>query len=320
MRNLREWFLALLATLAAAGGCGDPRPPEREDRVDLLVFAPHPDDEVLGCGGILLQALARGERVKVVIFTNGDGFPGAASLVTGKPVDRLAAEDYLELARFRQGQSQAALAALGGKPGDLVFLGYPDAGLDKVYLERGPAPFRQKFTGKSESYGPAQRDHHSSRHGAAAPYTSDSALGDVVELIETLRPARICVTSEADRHPDHQAAFRFVRDAVQRTGYRGIFDTYLVHGGPEWPWPKGITPRAPLEAHDVKGQRIPLGVPWPPDRRVPLSPEEAAKKLEAIRAHATHLSAATQPAAVEEREYLESFAKAEEVFWSAPSK
>ena len=309
-----------LAVAAAAGGCGTVRPPEPDDRVDLLVFAPHPDDEVLGCGGILLQALARGERVKIAIFTNGDGFPAAASLVTGKPVERLGPDDYRELARYRQAQSQAALAVLGGRPGDLVFLGYPDAGLDHVYLERGPAPFRQKFTGRSETYGVAQPDAHSSRHGRAAPYTHESALEDTAELIRTLRPARICVTSEADRHPDHQAAFRFVREAVQSTGYQGAFDTYLVHGGPEWPWPRGITPRSAFEAHEVKGERIPLGVPWPPGRRVPLSPDEVARKLEAIRAHATHIPAGSPGAAGEERDYLESFAKAEEVFWAASPK
>lgn len=303
--------------IVLVGACGDPRPTEAADPVDLLVFAPHPDDEVLGCGGILLQALARGERVKIVVFTNGDGFPAAASLITGKPVDRLMADDFLELARYRQAQSQAALAALGGRPGDLVFLGYPDSGLDRVYLERGPAPFRQRFTGKSETYRMVQRDHHSERHGRPAPYLYASALEDAAELIRTLRPARICVTSEADRHPDHQAAFRFVRDAVERTEYRGAFDTYLVHGGPEWPWPLGITPGSPFEAHEVKGERIPLGVPWPPARRVPLSPGEVAKKLEAIRAHATHLPAGSKGAAREERDYLESFAKAEEVFWPA---
>jgi LmbE family N-acetylglucosaminyl deacetylase len=305
----------LWLAVAAIGGCGDRRLPETDGRVDLLVFAPHPDDEVLGCGGILLQALARGERVKVVIFTNGDGFPGAASLVARKPAEQLSADDYLELARFRQSQSQSALATLGGKPGDLIFLGYPDAGLDRVYLERGPSAFRQKFTGRSETYGMAQRDYHSSRHGRAAPYTHDSALEDVVELITTLQPARICVTSEADRHPDHQAAFRFVREAVQRAGHRGAFDTYLVHGGPEWPWPRGITPGSPFDAHEVKGRRIPLDVPWPPGRRVPLSPEEAAKKLAAIRVHASHLPAGSQGAAAEERDYLESFAKGEEIFW-----
>lgn len=38
----------------------------------LLIIAPHPDDEVLGCGGLIQQALAHGSRVDVVILTNGE--------------------------------------------------------------------------------------------------------------------------------------------------------------------------------------------------------------------------------------------------------
>ena len=36
----------------------------------VLVFAPHPDDETIGCGGSLVHALA-GDPVKVVILTDG---------------------------------------------------------------------------------------------------------------------------------------------------------------------------------------------------------------------------------------------------------
>ena len=36
-----------------------------------LVFAPHPDDEVLGCGGILALKAQAGTRVKVVVMTDG---------------------------------------------------------------------------------------------------------------------------------------------------------------------------------------------------------------------------------------------------------
>ena len=39
------------------------------------------------------------------------------------------------------------------------------------------------------------------------------------------------------------------------------------------------------------------------------------RTLAAIRAHSTHLVNQTEPAMVAEREYLESFVKAEEVFW-----
>jgi LmbE family N-acetylglucosaminyl deacetylase len=317
--------VTLLLCWGIAGCGGSPSSsvgelPQKPEPADLLIFAPHPDDEALGCAGIVRQALAKGKRVKIALFTNGDGFPGVAALLARKPAEQLAPEDYVELARFRQLQSLAALQALGGKPGDLVFFGYPDAALDQVYLARGPASFEQKFTRKGETYGPAQRDYHSALHGSAAPYTYASALADVAELIRSFRPGRICVTSEADRHRDHQAAFRFVREGIKAAGYDGVFETYLIHGGPEWPWPQGITPQSRLEAHEVKGERIPLGLPWPPPHRVPLSQEETRFKLAAIQAHATHLAGAPQGPLAQEREYLESFVKSEEVFWPAPVK
>ncbi|MEM7480781.1 MAG: PIG-L family deacetylase [Acidobacteriota bacterium] len=40
---------------------------------DLLVLAPHFDDEVLGCGGLLLQRLAAGAAVRVLFLTDGGG-------------------------------------------------------------------------------------------------------------------------------------------------------------------------------------------------------------------------------------------------------
>src|SRR5436190_3667010 len=311
-------LLALALVSWTVGGCAadSTETPGASPTVDLLVFAPHPDDEALGCAGIVRQALTAGRRVKVAIFTNGDGFPGFAALLAKKPEDRLGPGDYLELARYRQNQSQAAFRALGGDPEDLVFLGYPDSGLDQVVLTRGSTPYQQKFTGKTETYGAARRDYHSVAQGRAAPYTYASALADVVALIRSFNPGRICVTSPADRHRDHQAAFRLVKDGVEASGYAGALQTYLIHGGPEWPWPLGIAPESRFEAHEVKGERIPLGVPWPPPQRVALSAEECRFKLDAIRAHATHLTATSDGPMAQERAYLESFVKSEEVFWT----
>src|SRR5262245_22974693 len=40
--------------------------------MNVLVIAPHPDDESLGCGGTLCKHAARGDRVLVVYLTSGE--------------------------------------------------------------------------------------------------------------------------------------------------------------------------------------------------------------------------------------------------------
>jgi LmbE family N-acetylglucosaminyl deacetylase len=137
-------------------------------------------------------------------------------------------------------------------------------------------------------------------------------LADVVELIRTLQPTEIYVTSGADAHIDHRAAFWFVRDAVKTAGYKGAFYSYLVHAKPNhaWPWPEGITPKLPFAAHRIDGEEAPHGLPWPPSKRVPLSLKEAGIKLKAIQAHDIHVVG--NP---DHQKNLESFVKSEEVFW-----
>lgn len=39
---------------------------------DAVVFAPHPDDESIGCGGSIVKHAKAGSRVKVIFLTNGD--------------------------------------------------------------------------------------------------------------------------------------------------------------------------------------------------------------------------------------------------------
>src|SRR6202023_1746507 len=145
----------------------------------IVVFAPHPDDEVIGCAGIMIQALARGARVKVVVITSGDGFDAAAAGVTHKPVDHLGSDDFFALSRLRQAESRSALEILGGKADDPIVLGYPDGDLGNLYDSTDNKVIRQQFTKKNETYALIQKDYHTSVHGKPAPYKRSSVLGDL---------------------------------------------------------------------------------------------------------------------------------------------
>jgi LmbE family N-acetylglucosaminyl deacetylase len=251
--------LAALFAIASTGCSRDAEVPEsRRDSsawkppsCDVLVFAPHSDDEAIGCAGVMLQALERKQRVVVVIITAGDGHVRAAAAVAGKEVEKLVPEDFGKLAELRQQHSQRGMERIGVSSENLIFLGYPDGGLDRIYLMNGEAPFRQPFTRKSGTYGSAVRDYHSQVHGHPAPYTKAAVLADIAEIIQSCRPQEIFVTNDADSHGDHRAAGWFVRDAAQAAGYRGALFTYVVHGRPP---------------------------PETPGRRVSLSPPQLAAK------------------------------------------
>jgi len=81
-----------------------------------LVVSPHPDDETLGCGGLLALKRERGVPVSVVYMTDGSGsHPGFA--------------DQRALAGRRRDEALAACATLGIAEGDVHFLEVPDGTL-----------------------------------------------------------------------------------------------------------------------------------------------------------------------------------------------
>jgi LmbE family N-acetylglucosaminyl deacetylase len=308
MRSSLKFILLFAIVMGFSCAFAQPKSTAPES---IVIFAPHPDDEVIGCAGIMMQALARGARVTVVAITSGDGFDAAAAGVTHKRVDQVGPDDFLALSRFRQTESRNALEILGGTAEDLIVLGYPDGDLGNLYESADDKVITQQSTKKNETYALIQKDYHTSAHGKPAPYRRSSVIADLVELLNTLQPTEIYVTDDADGHIDHRAAFWFVRDAAKQVGYKGAFYTYLVHGLPAWPFPTGVTPDRPFESRKVDGEVAPRGLPWPPPRQVPLTPEQAARKLKSIQAH--NIPVLGMP---EHQSEMESFVKSEEVFWT----
>lgn len=84
---------------------------------NILAVVAHPDDEVLGCGGTLARHARRGDKVTVLIFTDGVG-------------SRKPAQDGQE-AREREKCARKAATILGVN--ELVLLDYPDNNLDSAW-------------------------------------------------------------------------------------------------------------------------------------------------------------------------------------------
>ena len=94
-----------------------------EDDSPLLVLAPHPDDESLGCGLLLAERWARGLPAHVACLTDG----GASH-----PGSRL--WPAIRLAALRRRELDEAVRRLGGDPArNVTWLGFPDAALHRLH-------------------------------------------------------------------------------------------------------------------------------------------------------------------------------------------
>lgn len=86
-----------------------------------LIVAPHPDDETIGCAGLILRLRRRGARVDIVIVTDG----GASHRNSATfPRKRLVATRAVEARR--------AGMQLGVSAARLHLLALPDGGLDTL--------------------------------------------------------------------------------------------------------------------------------------------------------------------------------------------
>jgi LmbE family N-acetylglucosaminyl deacetylase len=127
----RAGFLSLLRRLAA-GECAATilarmralpfAPPEALLGAGApLILAPHPDDESLGCGGLIATCCAMGRPPVVVVLTDGAAsHPGSAAF----PPARLVA--------LRAAETRAAVAALGLPPSRLHLMGLPDGQVPRL--------------------------------------------------------------------------------------------------------------------------------------------------------------------------------------------
>jgi LmbE family N-acetylglucosaminyl deacetylase len=159
----------------------------------LLVVAPHPDDETIGCGLLIQQVLAAGGAVRIVLLTDGDNNPWPQRFVER----RLRIDDS---ARQRWGMRRRvevmrAIEQLGVSADALHPLGWPDMGI-------------------------TQR-------------LRDDALDSIATIraqLQAFQPDVVCCSALDDRHPDHGAAHVLCRLALAEMSPAPMLLAYPVHG------------------------------------------------------------------------------------------
>ncbi|MBR7826009.1 glycosyltransferase [Actinospica sp. MGRD01-02] len=102
--------------------CADYLATPDPDEPSALVFSPHPDDDVIACGGVIARKTGLGARVDVVFVTDGSQSHAAVLDIHEDPAPA-------ELVKIRRAEAEAAESVLGVDPARLHFFEFPDTRL-----------------------------------------------------------------------------------------------------------------------------------------------------------------------------------------------
>ena len=265
------------------------------DRV--LVLAPHPDDEVIGCGGVIQRAVSMGLPLRVVFFTYGDANEWSFLVYRKRPV--VTPKDIRQMGEVRHDEALAAAGALGVSSDQLVFLGYPDFGALDIWNEHWGArpPHRTLLTrATAVPYASALRP--------GAPYKGEEVLRDLTTVLREFQPTKILVSHPADHNPEHRALYLFTRVALWNleAEMKPEVLPYWIHIG-GWPKPRGLHPTAALEPPALYRDEI----PW---KTFLLAAPEIGRKRAALEAYRSQYQSSAG--------YLLSFIRANELFGDFP--
>ena len=267
----RRVFDVMMGTLCTHPAGPDPK--------TILVFSPHPDDDVISMGGMLIRLVEQGHQVHIAYMTSGNiavfdhdawrftDFVAEfnqlfalarepteavkervqAALRTKKP-GQPDSEDLLKIkALVRQTEARAAALACGIPPEQLEFM-------DLRFYRTGTI--------------------------AKAPIHPQD-VADIAALLRRLQPAQIYVAGDlSDPHGTHRVCANAIFDAIREVEKQGQrFEVWLYRGAwQEW------------EPHEV-------------ERVIPLSPDDVERKKMAIFRHQSQKDRAMFPGSTDQREF-----------------
>jgi LmbE family N-acetylglucosaminyl deacetylase len=266
--------------------------------MSIVVFAPHPDDEVIMTAGIIKDLIDRGERVIVVNVTNGD--------VLGQ-----------ESGKVRILESISAMNLLELSSDNHIFMGYGDGTLWDLYNSETVnklIPSNTVYTNAIPDY---VQDFHTLMYKKPGYYNKRTLFSDILTIIRIYKPSHIYTTSLYDRLPDHRALYLFIVDAIIKIkeeyhNYSPVLHETIVHSPEENPpWPSLEVDPTPLQKYSKPSGLDLTPLDWDLVEDIPLPlnmqimPRTKNLKYNALIRYESQLS-----------DYLKSFIKRNEFFWS----
>jgi glucosamine-6-phosphate deaminase len=267
----RRIFDEMMATICT-------HPAGREPRT-VLVFSPHPDDDVISMGGSLIRLVEQGHQVHIAYMTSGNiaVFDHDAWRFTDF------VSEFNQLFEIDREHTEAVKTRVQN------FLrrkqpGYPDSE-DLLKIKKLIRETEARAAALAVGIPPSQlefMDLRFYRTGtiAKAPIHPQD-IEDIIALLKRLRPAQIYVAGEmSDPHGTHQTCANAVFQAVREMADQAPpFEVWLYRGAwEEW------------EPHEV-------------ERVVPLSPDELERKKLAIFRHQSQKDRAMFPGSTDPREF-----------------
>lgn len=229
------------ATLSAATGHDkkiELKPLNLTNKDRILILASHPDDEAIGAAGVIQKALQENIPVKIVYLTKGDN--NHPSFVMNQKWLFFGPKTILMMGQRRGQEAVRGMEFLGVKKDQLVFLGYPDCGTEKIFTSfwDEKKPFKSMLTRVRQV---PYEDALSPR----APYVGESVIKDLKQVIVDFKPTKIFVSHPLDSNNDHRAfpLYLYVAlwDLREQIAAPEIYG-YLIHWG-KWPLPRGNNPQ-----------------------------------------------------------------------------
>jgi LmbE family N-acetylglucosaminyl deacetylase len=288
---------------------------EKTDRV--LIIAPHPDDDIIGCAGVIQRSLEAGAKVKVVYITCGDNnifsvicYNDLFSIISRNKIFYLMdlilnwRERFITLGRIRMQEAINAEKILGLEEKDLLFLGYPDHGTDQMFVFSWDStnPYHGSLGGYSSV--PYERGIVYNK-----VFTAENLIEDLKSAISDFKPTKIFVAHPSDANGDHWASYLYTLASLSDLGdavARPKIYPYLVHV-PDWPLPRNYHPHLAITPPEkFFGDILPL-VDW---HQLKLTPQEIEKKHEAMLEHRSQARVSAF--------YLLAFVRQNELFGDFP--